>query len=55
MAGTCANFGILLSTLVIARLVDSMGYSPVFIALSVLDLAAALVAWTVIRKPVIHA
>jgi ACS family hexuronate transporter-like MFS transporter len=55
MAGTCANFGILLSTLVIARLVDTMGYSPVFIALSVLDLAAALVAWTVIRKPAAHA
>lgn len=55
MAGTCANFGILLSTLVIARLVDSMGYSPVFIALSVLDLVAAVVAWTVIRKPTAHA
>jgi len=55
MAGTCANFGILVSTLVIARLVDGIGYSPVFIALSVLDLAAALVAWTVIRKPVVHA
>jgi ACS family hexuronate transporter-like MFS transporter len=55
MAGTCANFGILLSTLVIARLVDTMGYSPVFIALSILDLAAALVAWTVIRKPAVHA
>jgi len=55
MAGTCANFGILLSTLVIARLVDTMGYSPVFIALSALDLVAALVAWTVIRKPAAHA
>jgi ACS family hexuronate transporter-like MFS transporter len=55
MAGTCANFGILLSTLVIAQLVDTMGYSPVFIALSALDLAAALVAWTVIRKPAVHA
>lgn len=55
MAGTCANFGILISTLVIARLVDGVGYSPVFVALSVLDLVAALVAWTVIRKPAAHA
>lgn len=55
MAGTCANFGILLSTLIISRLVDTMGYSPVFIALSALDLVAAIVAWTVIRKPTAHA
>lgn len=55
MAGTCANFGILISTLLIARLVDGIGYTPVFIALSVLDLVAALVAWTVIRKPAAHA
>lgn len=51
MAGTCANLGILISSLLIGGLVDTIGYTPFFAALAVLDLAAALVAWTVIRKP----
>ncbi len=51
MAGTCANLGILISSLLIGGLVDSIGYAPFFAALAALDLAAAVVAWTVIRKP----
>ncbi|HEX4272146.1 MAG TPA: MFS transporter, partial [Rhizomicrobium sp.] len=51
MAGTCANLGIFISSLLIGGLVATIGYSPFFIALSVLDLAAAVVVWTVIRKP----
>lgn len=51
MAGTCANLGILISSLLIGGLVDTIGYTPFFAALAALDLMAAVVAWTVIRKP----
>lgn len=55
MAGTCANLGILITTLIIGGLVSTIGYTPFFIALAVLDLIAAAVVWTVIRKPTAHA
>ena len=51
MAGTCANLGILITSLLIGGLVSSIGYAPFFAALSVLDILAAVVVWTVIRKP----
>jgi ACS family hexuronate transporter-like MFS transporter len=55
MAGTCANLGIFITTLIIGGLVSTIGYTPFFIALAVLDLIAAAVVWTVIRKPTAHA
>jgi ACS family hexuronate transporter-like MFS transporter len=51
MAGTCANLAILISSLLIGGLVATVGYTPFFISLAVMDLLAAAVAWTVIRKP----
>lgn len=51
MAGTCANLGILIFTYELGRWVDQIGYSPVFVVLAVLDILAAIIAWTVIRKP----
>ena len=51
MAGTCANLGILIFTFVLGQNVDQIGYTPVFIVLAVLDIIAAIVAWSVIRKP----
>ncbi len=51
MAGTCANLGILIFTLELGQRVDQIGYTPVFMLLAVLDIVAAAVAWTVIRKP----
>jgi ACS family hexuronate transporter-like MFS transporter len=51
MAGTCANLGILISSLLIGGLVTSIGYTPFFVSLSALDLVAAVVVWTVIKKP----
>ena len=51
MAGFCANFGGWISALLIGGLVTAIGYSPFFIGLAVLDLLAAVVAWTVIKKP----
>ena len=55
MAGTCANLGILIFTLELGQRVDQIGYTPVFVLLAVLDIVAAFVAWTVIRKPAAHA
>ncbi len=55
MAGTCANLGIFIATLIIGGLVSTIGYSPFFVALAVFDLIAAVVVWTVIRKPAPHA
>ena len=51
MAGTCANLGILISSLLIGGLVKTIGYTPFFISLAALDLVAAIVVWTVIKKP----
>ena len=51
MAGTCANLGILISSLLIGGLVTTIGYTPFFVSLAALDLVAAVVVWTVVRKP----
>jgi ACS family hexuronate transporter-like MFS transporter len=55
MAGTCANLGILIFTYELGQRVDQIGYTPVFVLLAALDIVAAIVAWTIIRKPVAHA
>jgi ACS family hexuronate transporter-like MFS transporter len=55
LAGTCANLGILISSLLIGGLVSTIGYTPFFVSLSALDIIAAVVVWTVIRKPVANA
>jgi ACS family hexuronate transporter-like MFS transporter len=51
MAGTCGNLGILIFSLLIGGLVTTVGYSPFFICLGVLDLAGAAVLWTMVREP----
>jgi ACS family hexuronate transporter-like MFS transporter len=51
IAGTCGNFGVLLFSLAIGALVASIGYTPFFVALGVLDLVGALVLWTMVREP----
>lgn len=51
MAGTCGNAGVLLSSLLIGALVTTVGYSPFFIGLGVLDLVGAVVLWTLVRDP----
>lgn len=55
MAGTCANLGILIFTFELGQRVGQIGYAPVFVLLAVLDIIAAIVAWTVIRKPAANA
>lgn len=50
MAGTLGNAGVLISSLVIGGLVATVGYTPVFIGLPLLDVIGAVVVWTVIRE-----
>jgi ACS family hexuronate transporter-like MFS transporter len=51
MAGTWANGGVLVFSLIIGALVAAIGYTPFFICLGVLDLIGALILWTVVREP----
>ena len=51
MAGTSAWIGGMLFTLLIGKSADTFGYNPLFVALAVLDLLAALVLWSLLRSP----
>ena len=51
MAGTMGNVGVLISSLLIGSLVSTIGYTPFFIGLPVLDLIGAIVLWTFVRDP----
>jgi len=51
MAGTCGNFGVLVFSLLIGGLVATVGYTPFFVALAVLDLIGAVLLWTLVRDP----
>jgi len=51
MAGTSANLGVLLFSLAIGGLVSTIGYSPFFVALGLLDLVAAVLLWVLVRPP----
>jgi ACS family hexuronate transporter-like MFS transporter len=50
IGGMCGNLGILLFSLLIGSLVKSIGYSPFFVALGVLDIIGAIWLWTVVRE-----
>ncbi|CAH2600711.1 hexuronate transporter [Rhodovastum atsumiense] len=49
MAGTCGNAGLFLFSLAIGALVTTVGYTPFFVCLGVLDLIGACVLWTLVR------
>lgn len=51
MAGTCGNAGLLIFSLLIGGLVATVGYTPFFICLGVLDLIGAVVLWSLVREP----
>jgi ACS family hexuronate transporter-like MFS transporter len=55
MAGTCGNAGLLLFSLMIGGLVATIGYTPFFVGLGVLDLVGAAVLWTLVREPRVEA
>ncbi len=50
MAGTCGNAGLLIFSLLIGGLVATVGYTPFFICLGVLDLVGAVVLWSLVRE-----
>jgi ACS family hexuronate transporter-like MFS transporter len=50
MAGTFGNAGALLFTLLVGALVTSIGYTPFFVCLSLLDIVGAIVLWTLVRE-----
>jgi ACS family hexuronate transporter-like MFS transporter len=50
MAGTCGNAGVLIFTLIIGGLVATVGYTPFFMILAMLDLVGAVILWTVVRE-----
>ena len=51
MAGTFGNAGLLIFTILIGGLVATIGYTPFFVGLAVLDLVGAAVLWSVVRDP----
>lgn len=51
MAGTFGNLGVLVFSLLIGGLVSTVGYTPFFVALAVLDLVGAVLLWTLVRDP----
>ncbi|MFN3791943.1 MFS transporter [Massilia sp.] len=51
MCGTFGNLGLLIFSLLIGGLMSSVGYTPFFVSLAVLDLVAAVLLWTIVREP----
>ena len=51
MAGVFGNLGLLLFSLAIGGLVTTVGYSPFFVCLGLLDLFGALLLWTIVKDP----
>lgn len=51
MCGTFGNLGLLLFSLLIGGLISTVGYTPFFVSLAVLDLLAALLLWVLVREP----
>ena len=50
MAGSAAWIGGMLFTFAIGQSADTFGYNPLFVALAALDLIAAAVLWSLLRK-----
>ena len=53
MCGTFGNLGLLLFSLLIGGLMTTVGYTPFFVSLAVLDLLAAVLLWSLVREPVL--
>ncbi len=51
MCGTFGNLGLLIFSLLIGTLLASVGYTPFFVSLAVLDLVAAVLLWTLVQEP----
>ncbi|MBL8211957.1 MAG: MFS transporter [Bryobacterales bacterium] len=51
LAGTFGNAGVLIFSLLIGGMVATVGYTPFFVCLALLDLVGAMVLWTVVEDP----
>jgi MFS transporter, ACS family, hexuronate transporter len=51
LAGLAGNLGVLVFSVLLGGLVDSVGFEPFFVVLGVLDLVGAALLWTLVRKP----
>ena len=51
MAGTLGNAGLGIFSLLIGGLVATIGYTPFFVCLGILDVVGAVILWTVVRDP----
>ncbi|MBI4904128.1 MAG: MFS transporter [Acidobacteria bacterium] len=51
MAGTFGNLGLLLFSLAIGGLVTTVGYTPFFVCLGMLDLIGAVLLWKLVTDP----
>jgi ACS family hexuronate transporter-like MFS transporter len=54
MAGTFGNAGLLVFSLLIGALVGTIGYTPFFVCLGILDLVGAAVLWTLVRERMVE-
>jgi ACS family hexuronate transporter-like MFS transporter len=52
MCGTFGNLGLLLFSLLIGGLMATVGYTPFFVSLAVLDLVAAVLLWSLVREKI---
>jgi ACS family hexuronate transporter-like MFS transporter len=50
MAGSIAWIGGMLFTLLIGKSADVIGYNPLFVALSAMDIVGAVVLWALLRN-----
>ncbi|WP_156396194.1 MULTISPECIES: MFS transporter [unclassified Caulobacter] len=53
LAGMMGNLGVLIFSLLIGGLVTTIGYDPFFVALGVLDIAGAILLWTLVKDRVV--
>ncbi|MFN7938465.1 MAG: MFS transporter [Bryobacteraceae bacterium] len=51
LAGTFGNAGVLIFSLLIGGMVTTVGYTPFFVCLALLDIIGAILLWTVVRDP----
>jgi MFS transporter, ACS family, hexuronate transporter len=54
MCGTFGNLGLLIFSLLIGGLMATVGYTPFFVSLALLDLLGALLLWCLVREPLME-
>ena len=55
LAGMSGYMGGMLFSLAVGSLAATIGYNPLFVALAVFDIVAAIVVWTMLNDKQVHA